>query len=60
MRIILDDFSYGGYYIERWESEIPQVSKLEDVTEEMLYKYIIAHLDDYVSFNDSFYNYEKA
>lgn len=60
MRIILEDFMYGGYHIERWESELPQVNRLEDVTEEMLYVYIIEQLDDYVSFNNSFYEYEKA
>ena len=60
MRIILDDFTYGGYHIERWECELPQINNLEDLTEDMIYEHIIAHLEDYVGFNDSFYCYEKA
>ena len=61
MKIIVDDFNYRGYHFERIECEIPQVDELEEgVIEELLSRYMIWDLDDYINFNESFYLGEET
>lgn len=60
MKIILDDFSYRGYYFERFDFEIPNVENLEDITEDLLYRHVIWELEDFINFNESFYLHLKT
>ena len=54
MKIILDDFSYRGYYFKQLDFEIPDVKKLEDITCDMLSEHVIDDLDSYINFHESF------
>ena len=60
MKIILDDFSYRGYYFEHFEFEIPNVENLEDVTEDLLFRHVVWDLEELIDFNESFYHYLKT
>lgn len=61
MKIILDDFNYRGYHFERIECEIPQVDELEEaLLEDLISRYLIWDLDDYLNFNESFFTKEET
>ena len=55
MKIILDDFNYGGYHFERIECELPEVKDLEEgLLEDLLSLHVIWDLEDFIGFNESF------
>lgn len=61
MKITLDDFNYRGHHFERIECEIPQVDELEEgIVEELLSRYMIWDLDDFINFNESFNTKEET
>lgn len=46
MKIIIENFEYKGTHINRYESDMPQVTKLDEVPLDKLEAYIMESLDE--------------
>ena len=45
MKLIIEDFEYKGIHIDRYESDLPQVTKLDEIPADKLEAYIKENLD---------------
>jgi hypothetical protein len=48
MKLIIENFEYKGIHIDRYESDLPQVTKLDEVPMDKLEVYIKENLDELI------------
>lgn len=55
MRVLLKDFEFRGHKFTKFECELPNIKRLEDVTSDLISEYIIECLDAHIDWQESFY-----